>query len=108
MSFAFAATVDDVWSGEKLGVTVEGVPVLLVNVDGVVHAYEDRCAHQAVPLSDGRLEGCVLTCRAHEWTFDARTGQGINPSTVALRVLPVRVHAGEIQVDARGGGDGQR
>ncbi len=35
---------------------------------------EDACPHAGVPLSDGTLEGCVITCRAHGWPFDVRTG----------------------------------
>ena len=31
--------------------------VVLANVDGDVYALEDRCSHQAYPLSDGELEG---------------------------------------------------
>lgn len=94
-----AASLDDVWSGEKIGVTVCGTPVLLINVDGTLHAYVDRCVHQSLPLSDGRLEGHVLTCSAHEWQYDACTGRGINPSGIALRRLPLEVRDGAIYVD---------
>ena len=99
MSLVKAAEIDDVWMGEKLGVVVDGVKVLLVNVDGTVHAYLDRCAHRAVPLSEGTLEGHVLTCAAHAWTYDACTGRGINPSAAALCPLPIAVRGNEILVD---------
>src|SRR5207244_7529471 len=84
MSFQKAATLDDVWSGEKLGLEIGGRPVLLVNVGGAVCAYEDRCRHKGIRLSEGRLDGFVLTCAAHGWTYDARTGRGINPEAVEL------------------------
>ena len=99
MTFERAASIDDVWSGEKIGVVVRGTRVLLINVDGALHAYVDRCVHQALPLSDGRLEGNVLTCSAHEWQYDACTGRGINPSGIALRRLPLEVQEGAIYVD---------
>jgi len=99
MTFARAASIDDVWSGEKLGVDVCGTRVLLINVDGSLHAYVDRCVHQSLPLSDGRLEGNVLTCAAHEWKYDACTGRGINPAGIALRRLPFKVEDGAIYVD---------
>jgi toluene monooxygenase system ferredoxin subunit len=96
------ATLDDLWSGEMRAVTVEGQPVLLVNLEGTVRAYADRCAHQRFPLSQGRLEGFVLTCRAHEWQYDVRTGAGMNPSGVKLAAFPVEVREGSIWVDVEG------
>lgn len=99
MSFHPVGPLDDLWPGEMRRVLVESTPVLLVNVDGEVSAFEDRCSHQAVPLSEGRLEACVLTCRAHEWQFDATTGEGLNPRNVRLRRFPVRIVAGGILVE---------
>jgi toluene monooxygenase system ferredoxin subunit len=97
--FRRAADSDGLWDGEMVGVTVAGLRVLLVRVEGHVFAYEDRCVHQAVALSGGRLDGAVITCPAHEWQYDARTGAGINPQGPRLRVLPVRVERGSILVD---------
>ena len=78
---------DDLWIGEMAGVKVDGHPVLLVNVEGTVCAYEDRCRHRAQPLSQGRLTGNRLVCAAHAWEYDAATGRGINPDGVALPPL---------------------
>ena len=90
---------DELWIGEMAGVKVDGRAVLLVNVEGTVCAYEDRCLHRAWPLSLGKLAGRRLVCAAHEWEYDACTGRGINPGGVALRRYDVEVVAGEIMVD---------
>jgi toluene monooxygenase system ferredoxin subunit len=50
-------------------------------------------------LSLGKLTGGRLVCRAHEWTYDACTGEGINPAGGALRRYDVRREAGKIWVD---------
>ena len=94
-----AATLDELWDGEMLAVTVGAVDILLCNVDGEVFAYEDRCPHLANPLSNGALDPPVLTCAAHEWTFDVRTGDGVNPATARLRRFPVRIDGDTILVD---------
>jgi toluene monooxygenase system ferredoxin subunit len=96
---------EELWIGEMVGLKVEGRPVLLVNVEGTVCAYEDRCLHRAWPLSLGKLAGNRLVCAAHEWEYDACTGRGLNPDGVALRRYDVEVVAGEIFVDL-GGSDG--
>jgi toluene monooxygenase system ferredoxin subunit len=99
MSFAKVCTLDDLWIGEKAGVMVAGKPVLLVNVEGTVCAYENRCRHKGLPLSAGKLEGHVLTCAVHGWCYDARTGVGINPESALLVRFPVRIEGNDIFVD---------
>jgi toluene monooxygenase system ferredoxin subunit len=92
-------SLDDLWSGEMRAVEVEGEQLVLINCDGCVRAFADRCAHQGVPLSLGRLEGGVLTCSAHAWQYDVASGEGINPQGVSLRVFRVEVRDGAIWVD---------
>lgn len=83
------AAVDDLWAGEMRGVQVAGESVVLINLDGRIVAYRDRCAHLGIKLSEGTLAGCVLTCRAHHWQYDVTTGSGVNPAPA--RLVPVKV-----------------
>jgi nitrite reductase/ring-hydroxylating ferredoxin subunit len=103
MAFKPVTRADALWNGETVGLAVDGHGVLLVRIDDAVFAYDDRCAHQGVALSTGRLDGVVLTCAAHQWCYDVRTGCGINPRGVALRSVPVRVEGGTILVDVDAG-----
>ena len=84
--FARAARLEDLWPGEMKGLVVEGRKVLLVNLDGTVRAYENRCAHQGVSLDEGRLREGVLECPAHHWEYDLRSGLGVNPASARLRI----------------------
>ncbi|GAA4799550.1 hypothetical protein GCM10023200_40580 [Actinomycetospora chlora] len=72
-------------------VSVGGRRVLLVHVDGDVRAYDNRCPHRAWPLERGTLDGCVLTCANHRWTFDVATGRGLDPGDRDLVAVPCRV-----------------
>jgi toluene monooxygenase system ferredoxin subunit len=89
--------------GSKLGRRVAGARILLVNAESGIRAYEDRCGHRDVSLCDGTLEGRVLTCKAHEWRYDADTGCGIERPGVRLRSYPVRIEGARILVDIGGG-----
>jgi toluene monooxygenase system ferredoxin subunit len=93
------ASVDSIGPGERAGVVVGSVKVLLVNLDGTIHAYENRCAHRGALLSSGKLSGHILTCSAHEWCYDASTGCGINPASARLRRFPIQIEDGFIFVD---------
>jgi nitrite reductase/ring-hydroxylating ferredoxin subunit len=92
----------DLWNGEKLGLTLDGQRVLLVHIDGEFHAYEDRCLHKQVPLSDGELAGRVLRCPVHEWEYDLSTGACINPRDRCLRRFPLEVRDGAVFIDVSG------
>ena len=102
MSYVRAASLDDLWIGEMRGCSVEGARVLLVRLDDGVRAFDDRCAHLGFPLSQGKLEGDVLTCAAHHYQYDVRTGEGVNPRTCRMRPYPARVEDGQIYVDTSG------
>ncbi len=67
------------------GVIVGGVQVVVLNIDGQIRAYADRCAHRDVRLSTGQFHRGVLLCTAHYWEYDPDTGRGINPEGVCLR-----------------------
>jgi toluene monooxygenase system ferredoxin subunit len=102
MAFHPVMAEDELWDGEMRGQVLAGRKVLVVRLDGQFYAYEDRCAHLGVPLSSGRLDGHVLTCSAHHYQYDARTGTGINPRRCSLSRFSVRVEGGQVLVDAEG------
>ena len=92
--------LDDLWEGDMTAVTVDGEVVLLVNVDGAVRAYSNRCPHQASALDEGDLDGETLTCAKHLWEFNAVTGCGINPDDAELKSYGCQVGGdGTIFVD---------
>ena len=64
--------LDDLWEGDMTAVTVDGEAVLLVNIEGTVRAYSNRCPHQESALDQGDLDGETLTCAKHLWEFDKR------------------------------------
>lgn len=99
----FVAVVadDELWDGEMESYEVDGTEVLVVKVDGEHYAYHGICPHQSFALVDGELEGTTLTCRAHEWSFDAISGAGLNPRDTCLTRHAVRVADGQVAVSRR-------
>lgn len=104
MGFALAATLSDLWAGEMKTCVVEGRRVLLLRKGDAVVAFEDRCAHLGVAMSTGTWEGDVLTCCVHGWSYDAGTGQGINPRSARLHRFAVKVEDGKVWVDVEQAG----
>ena len=86
--------------GELKAVMVEGMPVVLANVDGTVYALLDQCSHEDFPLSDGELDGDEVVCMYHGARFDACTGARKSlPAIRPVRSFPVEVRDGDIYVD---------
>lgn len=40
------------------------------DVNGELHAIENRCAHRQIKLSKGEIRGCHVVCPYHGWTYD--------------------------------------
>jgi toluene monooxygenase system ferredoxin subunit len=98
MAFKRVADLDQIWEGETLAVQADGQNILIILTGGEVFAYENRCPHLGVPLSEGQMHEGAITCSAHGWSFDARTGLGLNPCGVKLRRYPVRIEGSAILV----------
>jgi toluene monooxygenase system ferredoxin subunit len=103
MAFERVAELDELWDGEMAPCAAGGHKILLVRLGDSVRAYEDRCVHLGVALSEGELEDRVITCTAHHYQYDALTGRGINPKAACLTRFPVRIEGGGIWVDVTAG-----
>jgi toluene monooxygenase system ferredoxin subunit len=102
MGFQKIAKIEDLWSGEMVGVEVSGEQILVINVDNHIYAYADACPHQKSRLSEGTLTEKILRCARHHWEFDVCSGSGVNPQNCCLRVFPSRVDGEDILVDLDG------
>ena len=101
MAWHSACTLHDLPEGRCHHAEVDGESVLLVRLDGEVHAVSNICTHDYAELSDGDLEGGQIVCPLHLARFDVRTGEVLSPPAYeALQVFPVRVlDDGNVQVE---------
>lgn len=100
MAFQKVCTLDDIWEGEMLEVEIDDhVVVLVCPAESEIRAFQGICPHQDIPLAEGKFDGRVLMCRAHQWTFDAQTGKGINPGDCQLAEYPVKVDGDDVLIE---------
>lgn len=97
-TWTVALPEQDLWEGDMTAVQIGATNVLLMNVDGTVRAYRNRCPHQEWALDEGDFEDGTLTCAHHLWEFDALSGRGVNPADCALTGYPVKIEDGHIWV----------
>ena len=94
------AHVDAPEPGEVRAVTLDGVPVLLVNTRGEVFAFRNGCSVDGLPLEGSRLtDDGVLVCPWHNCAYHARTGKRVDDSAEpGLAVIPVAMRDGAVHV----------
>ncbi|MEJ8821973.1 non-heme iron oxygenase ferredoxin subunit [Variovorax humicola] len=91
------AAADAVPAGDVIGVETAGLDIALFNVDGTIHATDNRCTHGDGRLCDGFLEGHEIECPLHQGKFDVRSGKATYaPADKPIRSYPVKVKDGRI------------
>lgn len=71
-------------------------PVALFNVDGCFYAVNAICPHMGGPLQSGWLEGNVVFCPWHQWSFCVDSGEADHPGGHRISTYDVKVEAGSI------------
>lgn len=93
---------DALTPGTMRSVMVDDVSVLLVRIGEEYFAVRNACADSPLPLDYSTLDGTELRCSWHGCRYDIRTGHRLDRPDAAqdehLRVLPVRVNEGQVQV----------
>ena len=96
--FVRVMAVADLAPGSCAEVLAGGQPIALFNVDGAFHAIGNRCIHRGGPLGQGMLDGTVVMCPWHAWTYDVTTGvSSVNPEFSVPR-YEVKVEDGQVLV----------
>jgi nitrite reductase/ring-hydroxylating ferredoxin subunit/uncharacterized membrane protein len=90
---------DQLRVGEPQAALAADTPVLLVRGTDGVHAVHDRCSHRGCLLSEGTLDGHVVTCGCHGSRFDVRDGALLRgPATIGQPAFEAREVGGQVEV----------
>jgi len=65
----------EVLDGQLKRVDIGGKGVLVARIGGDIYAIGDKCAHLGCSLSEGTLEGTIVTCPCHGSKFDVTSGR---------------------------------
>jgi len=94
------AETTDVPPGTAVAVDLEGRAVALFNVDGRFYAIDDTCTHRGGPLSQGELDGTVVTCPLHGARFEVTTGEVLGPPAArGVGRYDVRVEGEDVKIE---------
>ncbi len=100
VEFVRVAAVSEIPKGEGRWFDVNGKQVAVFNCNGTFYAIDNVCKHQGGPLGEGDLEGTVVTCPWHGWTYDVTSGVSPDDSDCSVEKYAVKVEGGDILIAA--------
>jgi len=99
LEYVRVGTRDDFPEGQMRRVEANGLPVLVMRRQGLLHAIGAVCAHAGGPLEEGKVEGEVVTCPWHGSRFRFGDGRVVGgPATFDQPPLVARERGGIVEV----------
>lgn len=97
--FKTVANKSEIPPGQGKIFEIDGNPIAIWNLSGNFYAFQSVCPHRGGPVGEGEMEGNVITCPWHGWSFDVTTGVSpINPSA-KLTCYEVQVEGEQIKIN---------
>jgi nitrite reductase/ring-hydroxylating ferredoxin subunit len=96
--FVRVASTADIAPGGGATVEAGGKSLAVFNVAGNYYAIDNACIHRGGPLGEGELEGTIVTCPWHGWTYDVTTGKCVSNPAACVKFYPVTVDGADIKV----------
>lgn len=94
-----AAAECELQEGVGLAVTAGEIAIALFRIEGRCYAIANACPHKGGPLAEGDLEGHVVHCPWHGWSWDVRTGTNVRQPSSKVACFAVTIEDGSVFVD---------
>jgi 3-phenylpropionate/trans-cinnamate dioxygenase ferredoxin subunit len=92
--------LSDISPGTMYPADVNGVRLMIVNVDGRLFALDRICTHATADLSTGFLSDSEVTCPLHLSRFNVTDGKVLSPpATEPLKTYELKVEGSAVFVE---------
>jgi len=93
------AKTTDLAPGQGKTVEANGREIALFNVGGTFYAIDNTCKHRGGSLGEGELDGTVVTCPLHAWTYDVSSGECFDDPACAIDRFAVKIEGDDVLVE---------
>ena len=93
------ADVKDVAPGQGKTIDVNGREIALFNVSGTFYAVDNACKHRGGSLGEGELDGQIVTCPLHAWTYDVTTGECFDDPACGIDRFAVKIEGDAVLIE---------
>jgi nitrite reductase/ring-hydroxylating ferredoxin subunit len=98
MSSVHTLSLADLRATGRLRIVDGSRSVLVLEVDGEVFAVDESCPHRGNSLGQGVVRDGVITCPAHLFQYDVRSGARHDTRGDGLATYPVAVDGDRVEV----------
>jgi len=95
----------DLQENSRIVVSVGEHSVLLLKRAGRIFAFENSCPHLGCKMARGKIDGFIITCPCHDWTFDIRSGEFTLAPEIKLWTYPTRVQNEHVYIQLEQAGE---
>jgi 3-phenylpropionate/trans-cinnamate dioxygenase ferredoxin subunit len=93
--------LSDIPPGTRYAADVNGVRLMIVNVNDRLFAVDRICSHATADLSTGFLSDSEVTCPLHLSRFSVTDGKVLSPpATEPLRTYGLKIEGSTVYVEA--------
>ena len=113
LTSVIVCSAEELKPGDRKLVEIDGVEIAMVNTEGQLYAFRNRCPHQGVEMVYGAISGAMLPsdpgefiygcdnqivrCPLHGWEFDMKTGKSLfSPDKVSIGSYDIQEVEGSI------------
>ena len=94
------ANLQEISVGTRKKFVVQGRDLILINHDGKILAFDEKCSHRGCSLLKGALVGNSVECPCHSARFNIISGKVTQgPATKPITVYQVTVENGTISIN---------
>ncbi|GAB1423617.1 nitrite reductase small subunit NirD [Thauera terpenica] len=97
-TFQRACSAAELHSKGQLGLTIGSMKLALFKVGEKFVATNGLCPHADGPLAEGEVDGDLVTCPWHGWSFCLKTGVSPDDEAMVLQLYEVRVEGDDVLV----------
>ena len=96
LEWVAVAKEQDLPNDGRLVVSPNGLAILLLRRAGQVYAIGGRCPHLGCSMARGKVDGFMIVCPCHDWTFDIRSGELVIAQEITLPTYRVKTDMQQI------------
>jgi 3-phenylpropionate/trans-cinnamate dioxygenase ferredoxin subunit len=99
LEYIAVAPIEELPVGERLFIELDGKPIVVMNISGIIYAIGDLCTHDDGPLGEGEVDGFEIICPRHGARFDLRNGKAVSlPAVTDTTWYQTRVRDGVVEI----------
>ena len=100
MEYLEVGKTGEIPEGTMKAYKIQDNDILIVNYNDNYYAIGRKCTHMGGDLSNGKLDGKIVTCPRHGSRFDITTGESISgPKIGFLKLKTKKVPSYEVKIE---------